>query len=105
VDDHLLPASEEPQESVRVGAGQIPRVHPAAREDLRAVTARNVRAYITLREGAERPAAADLIRFCRERIGYGAPERRSSSSTRCRSTRRARSTASASNGWPKTTST
>jgi long-chain acyl-CoA synthetase len=34
----------------------------------------NVRAYITLREGAERPAAADLIRFCRERIGYRAPE-------------------------------
>ena len=34
----------------------------------------NVRAYITLREGAQRPAAADLIRFCRERVGYRAPE-------------------------------
>jgi acyl-CoA synthetase (AMP-forming)/AMP-acid ligase II len=34
----------------------------------------NVRAYVTLREGAERPAAADLIRFCRERVGYKAPE-------------------------------
>jgi len=34
----------------------------------------NVRAYVTLRDGAERPAAADLIRFCRERIGYKAPE-------------------------------
>ena len=34
----------------------------------------NVRAYVTLREGAERPAVADLIRFCRERIGYKAPE-------------------------------
>jgi acyl-coenzyme A synthetase/AMP-(fatty) acid ligase len=39
-----------------------------------AVHGENVRAYITLREGAERPAAADLIRFCRERIGYRAPE-------------------------------
>jgi acyl-CoA synthetase (AMP-forming)/AMP-acid ligase II len=34
----------------------------------------NVRAYVTLRDGAERPAAADLIRFCRERVGYKAPE-------------------------------
>ena len=34
----------------------------------------NVRAYVTLTEAAERPAAADLIRFCRERVGYKAPE-------------------------------
>jgi acyl-coenzyme A synthetase/AMP-(fatty) acid ligase len=34
----------------------------------------NVRAYITLREGAERPADQDLIRFARERVGYKAPE-------------------------------
>lgn len=34
----------------------------------------NVRAYVTLREGAERPTAAGLIVFCRERIGYKAPE-------------------------------
>jgi long-chain acyl-CoA synthetase len=34
----------------------------------------NVRAYVTLREGAERPTAAELIVFCRERIGYKAPE-------------------------------
>ena len=34
----------------------------------------NVRAYVTVREGSERPAVADLIRFCRERIGYKAPE-------------------------------
>jgi long-chain acyl-CoA synthetase len=33
-----------------------------------------VRAYATLREGAERPTSADLIVFCRERIGYKAPE-------------------------------
>jgi long-chain acyl-CoA synthetase len=39
-----------------------------------AVHGENVRAYITLREGSERPAAADLIHFCRERIGYRAPE-------------------------------
>jgi len=34
----------------------------------------NVRAYVTLREGVERPSAADLIVHCRERIGYKAPE-------------------------------
>lgn len=34
----------------------------------------NVRAYVTLRAGAERPTVADLIRFCRERVGYRAPE-------------------------------
>ncbi len=33
-----------------------------------------VRAYATVREGAERPSSADLIVFCRERIGYKAPE-------------------------------
>jgi long-chain acyl-CoA synthetase len=34
----------------------------------------NVRAYVTLREDAERPTAAELIVHCRERIGYKAPE-------------------------------
>jgi acyl-CoA synthetase (AMP-forming)/AMP-acid ligase II len=34
----------------------------------------NVRAYVTLREGAEKPSRADLIVFCRERIGYKAPD-------------------------------
>jgi long-chain acyl-CoA synthetase len=34
----------------------------------------NVRAYVTLREGAEQPSSADLIVFCRERVGYKAPE-------------------------------
>jgi acyl-coenzyme A synthetase/AMP-(fatty) acid ligase len=34
----------------------------------------NVRAYVTLEEGAEPPARADLIVFCRERVGYKAPE-------------------------------
>jgi long-chain acyl-CoA synthetase len=34
----------------------------------------NVRAYVTLAEGASRPAAADLIVHCRETIGYKAPE-------------------------------
>jgi long-chain acyl-CoA synthetase len=34
----------------------------------------NVRAYVTLNEGSERPSRADLIVFCRERIGYKAPE-------------------------------
>jgi long-chain acyl-CoA synthetase len=34
----------------------------------------NVRAYVTLREGAKRPASAELIRFARDRVGYKAPE-------------------------------
>jgi len=34
----------------------------------------NVRAYITLKAGAERPATAELIKFSRERVGYKAPE-------------------------------
>ena len=34
----------------------------------------NVRAYVTLSEGAGPPSRADLIVFCRERIGYKAPE-------------------------------
>jgi long-chain acyl-CoA synthetase len=34
----------------------------------------NVRAYVTLREGAEQPSSADLIVFCRDRVGYKAPE-------------------------------
>jgi long-chain acyl-CoA synthetase len=34
----------------------------------------NVRAYVTLEDGAEKPSAADLIVHCRERIGYKAPE-------------------------------
>jgi acyl-CoA synthetase (AMP-forming)/AMP-acid ligase II len=34
----------------------------------------NVRAYVTCRDGQSRPTAADLIVFCRERVGYKAPE-------------------------------
>ena len=34
----------------------------------------NVRAYITLTEGAARPASQELIQFARARIGYKAPE-------------------------------
>jgi acyl-coenzyme A synthetase/AMP-(fatty) acid ligase len=34
----------------------------------------NVRAYITLTEGAERPTRQELIQFARERVGYKAPE-------------------------------
>ena len=34
----------------------------------------NVRAYITLAEGTERPASQELIQFARARIGYKAPE-------------------------------
>jgi long-chain acyl-CoA synthetase len=39
-----------------------------------AVHGENVRAYVTLSEDAEPPSRADLIVFCRERIGYKAPE-------------------------------
>jgi len=34
----------------------------------------NVRAYVTLGEGADQPSRADLITFCRDRIGYKAPD-------------------------------
>ncbi len=34
----------------------------------------NVRAYVTLRPEAERPSSADVIVFCRDRVGYKAPE-------------------------------
>ena len=34
----------------------------------------DVRAYITLKNGAERPTSQELIRFARARIGYKAPE-------------------------------
>jgi long-chain acyl-CoA synthetase len=34
----------------------------------------NVRAYITLVEGTERPTSQELIRFARARVGYKAPE-------------------------------
>ncbi len=34
----------------------------------------NVRAYVTLAKDAQRPTAAELIHFARERVGYKAPE-------------------------------
>ncbi len=34
----------------------------------------NVRAYVTVRDGCDRPASQDLIDFARERVGYKAPE-------------------------------
>ncbi len=34
----------------------------------------NVRAYVTVRDGVERPKAQDVIQFARERVGYKAPE-------------------------------
>jgi acyl-CoA synthetase (AMP-forming)/AMP-acid ligase II len=34
----------------------------------------NVRAYVTPREGTAPPSSADLILFCRERVGYKAPD-------------------------------
>jgi acyl-coenzyme A synthetase/AMP-(fatty) acid ligase len=34
----------------------------------------DVRAYVTLVEGAERPSSQELIRFARDRVGYRAPD-------------------------------
>jgi acyl-CoA synthetase (AMP-forming)/AMP-acid ligase II len=34
----------------------------------------NVRAYVTLKEGAAPPTSTELIRFARDRVGYKAPE-------------------------------
>src|SRR5262249_23817795 len=34
----------------------------------------NVRAYVTVREGTPQPSSADVILFCRGRVGYKAPE-------------------------------
>jgi acyl-coenzyme A synthetase/AMP-(fatty) acid ligase len=34
----------------------------------------NVRAYVELKQGAERPTSGDLIAFVRARVGYKAPE-------------------------------
>jgi acyl-CoA synthetase (AMP-forming)/AMP-acid ligase II len=34
----------------------------------------DVRAYVTLREGAEQPTSAEIIQFARERVGYKAPD-------------------------------
>jgi long-chain acyl-CoA synthetase len=39
-----------------------------------AVHGENVRAYVTRAEGAETPSRADLIVYCRDRIGYKAPD-------------------------------
>jgi acyl-CoA synthetase (AMP-forming)/AMP-acid ligase II len=49
--------------------------HPAvALAGVVGVHGENVRAYVTLRPDVERPSAADLIVFCRDRVGYKAPE-------------------------------
>ncbi len=58
----------------------------------------NVRAYITLQEGAAAPPQRDLIRFARERIGYKAPEE-IVVLRECPSTPVARSTALRSSKW------
>jgi acyl-coenzyme A synthetase/AMP-(fatty) acid ligase len=34
----------------------------------------NVRAYVTIQDGAEQPSSQELVEFARERIGYKAPE-------------------------------
>jgi acyl-CoA synthetase (AMP-forming)/AMP-acid ligase II len=34
----------------------------------------NVRAYVSLRSGAQRPTSAEIIHFARERVGYKAPD-------------------------------
>ncbi|TWT36278.1 Long-chain-fatty-acid--CoA ligase [Posidoniimonas corsicana] len=39
-----------------------------------AVHGENVRAYVTLREGAPRPTTAEVIAFARQQVGYKAPD-------------------------------
>jgi len=56
---------DEPAPAVAL-AGVV-RVHDT-------VHGENVRAYVTLRPEADRPSSADLIVFCRDRVGYKAPE-------------------------------
>jgi long-chain acyl-CoA synthetase len=34
----------------------------------------NVRAYVTVKDGVERPTSHELVEFARERVGYNAPE-------------------------------
>jgi acyl-CoA synthetase (AMP-forming)/AMP-acid ligase II len=60
VEDALL---EHPD----VGLAGVVGIHDA-------VHGENVRAYVTLREDGERLSSADLILFCRDRVGYKAPE-------------------------------
>jgi acyl-CoA synthetase (AMP-forming)/AMP-acid ligase II len=50
-----------------VGLAGVVGVHDA-------VHGESVRAYVTLREQATRPTSADVIVFCRDRVGYKAPE-------------------------------
>lgn len=54
-------------------------IHPALQEAgvvgfHHLIHGENVRAYVTLREGAVAPSSQELIRFARERVGYKAPE-------------------------------
>ena len=59
----------------------------------------NVRAYITLTEGTERPTSQELIQFARARVGYKAPEEirpRRAAANRHREVDRA-----ASSAWPE----
>ena len=108
-DERRLPLVLRPQE-----AGDRPRRlqhQPATRSRARWSTTRrstspasvgvhdevhgeNVRAYVTLREGAERPSQRRPDRLLPRADRLQGARRRSSSSTRCRSTRPARSTAS-----------
>jgi acyl-CoA synthetase (AMP-forming)/AMP-acid ligase II len=70
-----LVAHVERAEEVEGALGEHPAVELAGVVGVHdTVHGENVRAYLTLRDGAERPSSADLIVFCRERIGYKAPE-------------------------------
>ena len=60
----------------RGGAGRAPRGRPGRRRSASTTpsTARTSAPTSPCAEGAERPSSADLIVFCRERVGYKAPE-------------------------------
>jgi hypothetical protein len=72
--DRPRPLQHQPARG-RGGAGRAPAIDLAGVVGIHdTVHGENVRAYVTLREGAERPSSADLIVHCRERVGYKAPE-------------------------------
>jgi long-chain acyl-CoA synthetase len=59
-------------EGVLVEHGSVESAAVIGIHDL--VHGENVRAYVTLREDANRPSSQELIRFARRKVGYKAPE-------------------------------
>ena len=60
-------ATESLLEHPAIGLAGVVGVHDT-------VHGESVRAYVTLRQDAQRPSSAEVILFCRDRVGYKAPE-------------------------------